>query len=254
LKEEQKLNTRAHKGKNNPFYGRKHSEETKCKMSESHRKQWQNLDYRRKVSESLKGRIFSEEWRAKIGKAHKGRKLSEAHKRKISMVQKGKKLSEMTKQKMIEARTGTKHSKEWNENIRNAIKKLWGNPKFKRKMTEAMRGQQFSDEHKRNISKAQKRLWENKEYRITQAQKILKGLRKRPTDLELQFIKVCEKNGLPFKYVGDGDFFIGSKNPDFIHGDGMKICVEVANTYLKHHALDYEQQRKEYSLSSVGIA
>ena len=50
--------------------GRKHSEETK-----------------RKMSISRKGRIFSEETRRKISEAKKGKKLSEEMKRKMSRKQ-----------------------------------------------------------------------------------------------------------------------------------------------------------------------
>lgn len=259
LKEYHRKNSEVLKGKNNPFYGKrhsesskqkmreatqklwqnpeywkhqsevqkgkKHSEETKRKMSESHRKQWQNHDYRRKVSESLKGRIFSEEWRAKLSKSGKGRKLSEETKRKLSDAYKGRKLSEATKRKMIEAQKGKKHSEEWKHNISNAIRKLWENP-----------------EHRRKIIEAQKRVWANPEYR----KMVLQRLMVRPTSLERQFIELCTKHHLPFKYVGNGEFFIGSRNPDFIHREGVKICVEVANTYVKHHALNYEQERKEY--------
>lgn len=73
------------RGKNNPMYGKKHSEETRKKISE----------------------------------AHKGRKLSEEQKAKLSEIEKGegnpmygKRHSEETKAKMREKRKGTTHSKE----------------------------------------------------------------------------------------------------------------------------------------------
>lgn len=44
----------AYKGEGNPFYGKKHSEESKAKMSRSR-----------------KGRVLSEEWKEKIGKAQR---------------------------------------------------------------------------------------------------------------------------------------------------------------------------------------
>lgn len=65
-------------GKNNPFYGKKHShsEETKRKISLSKKGQShpQSTETRLKISIANKGRIFSEEHRRKIGEAEKGEK------------------------------------------------------------------------------------------------------------------------------------------------------------------------------------
>jgi hypothetical protein len=58
---------------------------------------------------------------------------------------------------------------------------------------------------------------------------------KRSTDLEQKFIKFFTKNILPYKYVGDGSFLIDNKNPDFIHSDGKKVCIEVCNKYDKDY-------------------
>lgn len=46
------------------------------------------------------------------------------------------------------------------------------------------------------------------------------------TKPELAFEAICKKNNLPFKYIGDGSFWIGGINPDFIHLT-KKIVVEV---------------------------
>ncbi len=71
-----------------------------------------------------------------------------------------------------------------------------------------------------------KKLWENPEYREKTIKAILKGLFKRPTSLEKQFIEIIQKYNLPYKYVGDGSFLIGFKSPDFINTNGEKICIE----------------------------
>lgn len=65
------------KGKDHPNYGRKHTEESKQKMSESQ-----------------KGKIISEETKAKISKANKGRIVTNETKQKLSLAKKGKKNSE----------------------------------------------------------------------------------------------------------------------------------------------------------------
>ena len=50
------------------------------------------------------------------------------------------------------------------------------------------------------------------------------------TKPELIFEQICKKYNLPFKYTGDGSFWIGKKpaiNPDFIESNGKKIAVEI---------------------------
>lgn len=208
-------------------------------------------EVKRKISKALKGNQHG------LGnKSHLGQKLSPEHKRKLSEARKGQKLSE-----------------EWKHNIAKAQNELWQNPEYhlqqSKRISEAMKNLLNDAEYRKQRSKTSsatlKKLWRDPEYRVqrlsqmsqtmsqlwndpawrqNQITKTLKGLFKRPTSLERQFIKICERNGLPFKYVGDGEFLIGSRNPDFIHRDGMKVCVEVANLY--HHPTNYEQERKTY--------
>ena len=56
------------------------------------------------------------------------------------------------------------------------------------------------------------------------------------TKPELIFEQICKKNNLPFKYTGNGSFWIGKKgekqlNPDFIEANGKKICIEIFGDY-----------------------
>lgn len=84
------------KGRTSPMKGRKLSEETKAKISESNK----NISRR-------KGFTLSDETKKKIGEANKGipKPQSEEHKRKISEAKRGTTLSEETKKKMSESRT-----------------------------------------------------------------------------------------------------------------------------------------------------
>lgn len=53
---------------------------------------------------------------------------------------------------------------------------------------------------------------------------------KHHTKPERTFEKICKKYNLPFKYTGDGSFWIGknpSVNPDFVECNGKKIAVEI---------------------------
>lgn len=69
---------------------------------------------------------------------------------------------------------------------------------------------------------------------------LFKVLRKRPTGLERKMIWIIQKYNLPYRYVGDGSFLIGYKNPDFINTNGEKIAIEV-----------YEEKIKEMTFGTV---
>jgi group I intron endonuclease len=75
--------------------GRKHSEETRKKMSES--KKNISEETRKKLSDLKKGKKFSEEHRKKLSESQKGKKNSL-----------GKKYSEETRKKMSESKKGKK--------------------------------------------------------------------------------------------------------------------------------------------------
>lgn len=89
-------------GKRNPMYGKRHSEES-----------------RKKMSEALVGRQTSEETRRKLSKAGKGRRHTEETRRKLSLAKMGdrnpnygKHLSIETRRKLSEAHTGYRHTEE----------------------------------------------------------------------------------------------------------------------------------------------
>jgi len=117
-------------GKNNPNYGRKRSEETKKKISESQKgRKKHSEETRKKLSEANKGKNnpnygkkFSEEHRKKISEALKGKKRSEETIKRMSEVQKGRKHSEESKKKMSESQKGRKHSEETRKKMSKAHK------------------------------------------------------------------------------------------------------------------------------------
>jgi len=66
------------------------------------------------------------------------------------------------------------------------------------------------------------------------------GIPTHHTKPELIFEQICKKNNLPFKYTGDGDFWIHNINPDFINCNGKKIAVEIFGDYWHSPLLNYK--------------
>lgn len=108
--------------------GKKHSAETKKKMSDSHKGKLVSAETRKKMSSwqkgkerlDLRGKSPSLETRKKISNATKGKPkgpLSEEHKQQISEVHKGKVISEETRKKMSESRKRLWHEKKLSNNI-----------------------------------------------------------------------------------------------------------------------------------------
>lgn len=133
-------------------YNKEVSEETRKRMSESHKgkKQTQELIEKRvkrgsehfaygkqrdvatkqKISQSLTGKKHSEETKAKQSKAHTGRKMSQESVEKSRIARTGMKFSEQAKKNLSEAHKGNKHSEETKRKMseahkaRNLAKKL----------------------------------------------------------------------------------------------------------------------------------
>lgn len=72
-----------------------------------------------------------------------------------------------------------------------------------------------------------KRLWSDSNY----VRKQIKSRFKRPTKPELELINIIKQNRLPYKYVGDGEFILGGKCPDFLNVNGQKKVIEVFGDY-----------------------
>lgn len=68
---------------------------------------------------------------------------------------------------------------------------------------------------------------------------------KHPTKPENTFMELCKKHDLPYRYTGDGSFWIETLNPDFVECNGKKIAIEVFGDYwhspLLKHNVPYSQ-------------
>jgi len=94
--------------------GRKHSAETRLKISLA--KKNQSKETRRKIGDARRGTFLSLDTRIKISIANKGRVFSKEHLLNLSLGTKGKKKSDETRLRISEAKRG----KPWTENRRIA--------------------------------------------------------------------------------------------------------------------------------------
>lgn len=110
--------------------GRKHSDESKNKMSvaakirEKNKKEngWKRSDKSKKqISDKLKGRIFEKEHKEKISKNRKGIPVTQITKEKISNTLKGKFVGDKNPA-WKGGRSNEPYNWDWNENLRKEIK------------------------------------------------------------------------------------------------------------------------------------
>lgn len=115
-------------------------------------------------------------------------------------------------------------------------------PETRKKIALALRGRKHSNETKIKISETRKSRaivpWNKgklcpyiKEVFLKNREKRLRALCKKPTKLEKLFANLAKRLGLSFRYTGNGTFWIGDINPDFVECNGKKIAVEVFGDY-----------------------
>lgn len=240
--------------------GNHHSEESKRKMSLSH-----------------KGKVMSKVTKEKIRMFHFGKKKSKKHcknislgrkkrfkrlgylnstetRKRMSLALKGRKVSEERRQEIIRNLTGRPASKKTIESLR--LRNIGNKYKLgfkcsdetKEKISLGNKGKQLSEETKERIRKNMKKLWQNPTYRETQRKLTLKGLCKRPTKPERVLMDLIEKNNLPFSYVGNGKIIIEGFNPDFIDSDGSKQVIEVNGDFW--HRIPKMMEKDERKLKA----
>lgn len=129
----------------------------------------------------------------------------------------------------------------WNKGLDKSDKRVHS---YAEKLSIVRKGMRHTQEFKDMIRAMNLKRWANPEYKERLIKNILKGLMKRPTSLERHMIEIINHHHLPFKYVGDGSFLIGYKNPDFIESNGRKVCIEVTNSY--YHDTDWANRRQKH--------
>jgi len=118
---------------------------------------------------------------------------------------------------------GRPKSEEWKKKVSVAMtgdKNPMRDPVHAKKMADSKRGKP-NPKHKE--------YW--RLHHDEQLRKMMVGEHKRPNKLEKRLIELIERNGLPFKYVGNWEFIVGGKCPDFLNTTGKKLLIELFGNY-----------------------
>ena len=78
----------------------------------------------------------------------------------------------------------------------------------------------------------------------------LKGLIRHPNSIEKKMIDLLKKYNFPYKFVGDGSFLIGYKNPDFVNINGEKKIIEVFGDYW-HNRPNMKWHQTEFGTHAI---
>jgi very-short-patch-repair endonuclease len=159
----------------------------------------------------------------------------------------GKHHSEETKIKISKAKSGKKGHVAWDKGTKGLIKH---SEKSRKAISEALKGNQnwrfrkYSPKGRKNPEHSiiMKKLWQNENYR----KKCLSNLflkNNEMSSLEKKMLGIVQKFNLPYRFVGNGQFFIENKCPDFINCNGEKIAMEV---FYKGHKEYFRQGLQEW--------
>jgi hypothetical protein len=210
------------------------------------------------------------EVKAKNRKSNTGKSLSQETKRKISDVHKGKSNgmkghhhSEKTKKTYSLMRSkennpmfGKSHTKEsinkMKENSHNSGENNGMFGKYHTVESKRIIGEKSKLYYNRQEVKAEtSRMFKNFWFKLSDLEKekylskIFKSCEMKPNKLEILLNSVIESASQnQFKYTGDGQVWIGGKNPDWININGKKQLIEFFGSYW--HKKEDEEVRKEH--------
>ena len=222
-------------------------------------------------------RKFSKETREKMRKAQEGKRHSEATKKKIRKSKEGRQftlreirvceyeecnnifkviitspkrycciacasrnISEETRKKMSLTLTG--RTKENHPGVAAGAAKRRGQTKEthpgRAAQAAKLRGRKLSKEIRKNMSIASKKRWQDPEF----VKKVrAKSFPNKPEILLLDILNTLFPN--EYKFVGDGEFTLAGKNPDFVNVNGQKKIIELFGDYW--HGEDVQGVPKE---------
>ncbi len=99
------------------------------------------------------------------------------------------------------------------------------------------------------ISEKRKKLLKNDEW----TKYWIQSFHKSPNKPEQRLMEIIKKYELPYKFVGNGEFILGGKNPDFMNINGEKKLIEIYGTYWhrNHNPEDRIQLFKQYGFNTL---
>jgi len=166
----------------------------------------------KKSSESMNGIKFTPDHKRALSDAHWSKKPGAYEiERRIGVANEGhvawnKGLTKETDERLANSIASQPHSEEWNNKVSVSLQN-----------SEIRQEYYKSPEFLKGCS--------NGAIAARKAKKIY------PNGPETKFIKLCEEYNLPYKYVGNGDFWIKNRNPDFLNINGEKKVVEIDGVY-----------------------
>lgn len=199
--------------------GRKHSEETRAKLVQSHIGKHPTIEQNIKNSNKHKGKLnhfygkhHTEESLIKMSKAHSGKHLTEEHKAKISRGNRGKVISEEQRIKDAKAHIGKLHTEETKIRLRQITLKQWQDSEFVEKQLRYRRKQ-----------------WQNPEFVIKQ----MKSRGVKPNKTEKLLGNILSVAYPEFQYNGDGrlGIVLAGLVPDYVNVNGGKQVIECFGEY-----------------------
>lgn len=223
---EEKIKLSERSKKNKYFLGKKHSKESKKKISESLKGHKVTNETKSKISQKAKNRLGHRN--GFYGKTHSGEfknLLSARNKRLWKNSEYRMKMKKMLSEKN---------------------KQLWKNPEYRMKMISVSKKNWEKLEYRNRMSKVVKNNWQTPEIRDYMVKKIMLGNLIKPNKPELQLQSLLN-NLYPndWQYVGDGKVILEGFCPDFINVNGKKQIIELNGDYWHNRQGAAEKDKRK---------
>lgn len=175
---------------------------------------------REKISHSLKNKQWSDDDKKRISQAHKGK--HPLTQKMLENLLERLRLNNPSKRPYVKEKISKAHKgKHWS--VGTEFKKGhvgWNkggtiSEDYKKKISDTLQGHAVLEETKNKLREARKK----------------QTIPTHHTKPEMIFESICNKYNLPYKFTGDGTFWIGNANPDFVNCNGKKIAIEVFGDY-----------------------
>jgi len=219
----------ANKGKTPWNKGKKLTE----KDRKSYQKYWNSLKEKIGKRNSFFGKVHSEEFKEKISKKFKGKHHSIQTEFKKGILHLNQRVK-FDEQKAIELYKNGNSIKDVStqlgfKNVSTRIANLIKNLKLSR--------------HKRTIKTKEKMSKSRIEW-------MKNNIIFKPTQPEKICINLINQLNIPYKYTGDGKFWLENRNPDFVNYNGQKKIIEVYGDYWHNRPDQIEKDKKTLEIYS----